>query len=377
MVAYGLDLSPVHSILVEESVIGWKEYEMEVMRDCADNAVIVCSIENFDPMGVHTGDSITVAPAQTLTDKEYQRMRDASLAILRADRRRDRRVERPVRDRSRRRPDDRHRDEPAGQPQQRPGEQGDRVPDRQDRRQARRRLPPRRDPQRHHPRDPRLLRADDRLRRDQDPALGVREVSRGRPGPDDADEVGRRGDGDRPDLPRVVPEGAARAWKSAGSGWAATRRTSGARPEQPAEDQIKAKLATPNTERVWYIRYALLAGMTVEQIARADGHRPLVPGQPRRAGRARRAAPRGAEPGGGQRRLDPRGEAERLLRPAAGDPLERRPRPRSGATASGGGSRPSSSWSTPAPRSSRRSRPTTIRPTRTRTRPGSATGRGW
>ncbi len=84
MVAFGLELSPVHSILVEECLVGWKEYEMEVMRDCADNAVIVCSIENFDPMGVHTGDSITVAPAQTLTDKEYQRMRDASLAILRA-----------------------------------------------------------------------------------------------------------------------------------------------------------------------------------------------------------------------------------------------------------------------------------------------------
>ncbi|MDX2038231.1 MAG: carbamoyl-phosphate synthase large subunit [Isosphaeraceae bacterium] len=83
MVAYGLELSPVHSILVEECLIGWKEYEMEVMRDAADNAVIVCSIENFDPMGVHTGDSITVAPAQTLTDKEYQRMRDASIAILR------------------------------------------------------------------------------------------------------------------------------------------------------------------------------------------------------------------------------------------------------------------------------------------------------
>jgi carbamoyl-phosphate synthase large subunit len=83
MVAFGLELSPVKSLLVEESVIGWKEYEMEVMRDSADNAVIVCSIENFDPMGVHTGDSITVAPAQTLTDKEYQRLRDASLAILR------------------------------------------------------------------------------------------------------------------------------------------------------------------------------------------------------------------------------------------------------------------------------------------------------
>ena len=79
----GLEASPTDEILVEESIIGWKEYEMEVMRDHADNCVIICSIENFDAMGVHTGDSITVAPAQTLTDKEYQRMRDASIAILR------------------------------------------------------------------------------------------------------------------------------------------------------------------------------------------------------------------------------------------------------------------------------------------------------
>jgi carbamoyl-phosphate synthase large subunit len=79
----GLKLSPVRQVLVEESVIGWKEYELEVMRDMKDNVVIICSIENFDPMGVHTGDSITVAPAQTLTDKEYQRMRDASIAIIR------------------------------------------------------------------------------------------------------------------------------------------------------------------------------------------------------------------------------------------------------------------------------------------------------
>ena len=78
-----LKLSPVHQVLIEESVIGWKEYELEVMRDSMDNVVIICSIENFDPMGVHTGDSITVAPAQTLTDKEYQRMRDASIAIIR------------------------------------------------------------------------------------------------------------------------------------------------------------------------------------------------------------------------------------------------------------------------------------------------------
>ena len=79
----GLDLSPTHEILVEESVLGWKEYELEVMRDNADNFVVICSIENFDPMGIHTGDSVTVAPAQTLTDREYQLMRNASRRIIR------------------------------------------------------------------------------------------------------------------------------------------------------------------------------------------------------------------------------------------------------------------------------------------------------
>jgi carbamoyl-phosphate synthase large subunit len=83
VLARGLDLSPVHECLLEESVLGWKEYELEVMRDLADNVIIICSIENFDPMGVHTGDSITVAPAQTLTDREYQKMRDAAIACMR------------------------------------------------------------------------------------------------------------------------------------------------------------------------------------------------------------------------------------------------------------------------------------------------------
>ena len=82
-IARALDSSPVHEALVEESVLGWKEFELEVMRDARDNFVVICSIENFDPMGVHTGDSITVAPAQTLTDKEYQRMRDAAAAVIR------------------------------------------------------------------------------------------------------------------------------------------------------------------------------------------------------------------------------------------------------------------------------------------------------
>src|SRR4051812_7052590 len=83
LLARGLDFSPVHEALIEESVLGWKEFELEVMRDTKDNVIIICSIENFDPMGVHTGDSITVAPAQTLTDREYQMMRDAALAVIR------------------------------------------------------------------------------------------------------------------------------------------------------------------------------------------------------------------------------------------------------------------------------------------------------
>src|SRR5207344_1079413 len=83
IVARGLDASPTNEVLLEESVIGWKEFELEVVRDHQDNCIVVCSIENLDPMGVHTGDSITVAPAQTLTDKEYQRMRNAAIAVLR------------------------------------------------------------------------------------------------------------------------------------------------------------------------------------------------------------------------------------------------------------------------------------------------------
>jgi len=83
ILARGIDLSPVHEVLIEESVLGWKEYELEVVRDLADNVIIICSIENFDPMGVHTGDSITVAPAQTLTDREYQYMRDAAIKVIR------------------------------------------------------------------------------------------------------------------------------------------------------------------------------------------------------------------------------------------------------------------------------------------------------
>jgi carbamoyl-phosphate synthase large subunit len=100
-------------VLIEESLLGWKEYEMEVVRDRNDNAIIICSIENVDPMGVHTGDSITVAPALTLTDKEYQIMRNASIAGAARNRRGNRRFERAVRSQSQGWPPDRDRDEPA------------------------------------------------------------------------------------------------------------------------------------------------------------------------------------------------------------------------------------------------------------------------
>ena len=128
-----LAASPVSEILVEESIAGWKEFELEVMRDHADNAVVVCSIENIDPMGVHTGDSVTVAPQQTLTDREYQAMRDDALACLRADRCRDGRLQRPVRRRSRHGASGADRDEPAREPIVRARFEGHRVPYREDR----------------------------------------------------------------------------------------------------------------------------------------------------------------------------------------------------------------------------------------------------
>ena len=206
----GIDLSPVHQVLIEESVLGWKEYELEVMRDKADNFVVICSIENFDPMGIHTGDSVTVAPAQTLTDREYQVMRERRARDHPRGRRRDRRLEHPVRGRPEERPPDRDRDEPARLALVGAREQGDRLPDREDRGAARDRLPPRRDPERHHARDARVLRAGDRLRGGEDPALGVREVQGREPHARHADEVGGRGDGDRPHLQGGAAEGAAR-----------------------------------------------------------------------------------------------------------------------------------------------------------------------
>ena len=199
----------VSEVLVEESIAGWKEFELEVMRDHADNAVIVCSIENVDPMGVHTGDSVTVAPQQTLTDREYQAMRDDAIACLRAigvetggsnvqfavDPETGRRVLIEM--------------NPTREPIVGARVEGHGLPDREDRGAARRRLSTGRDPQRHHGRNARVVRADARLRRGEDPAVRLREVPGGRCAAHVHDEVRRRGDGDRWNLQGGLGEGVA------------------------------------------------------------------------------------------------------------------------------------------------------------------------
>ena len=139
----GLDASPTNEVLIEESVLGWKEYEMEVVRDKKDNCIIICSIENLDPMGVHTGNSITVAPALTLDRQGIPDHARRLAGGAARDRRRDRRLQRAVRRQSGRRPHGRDRDESAGVALVRAGLQGHRLSDRQGRRQARGRLHPR------------------------------------------------------------------------------------------------------------------------------------------------------------------------------------------------------------------------------------------
>ena len=243
----GSSCRPSTEVLIEESIIGWKEYEMEVMRDKDDNVVIICSIENFDPMGVHTGDSITVAPAQTLTDKEYQRMRDASLAVIR---------EIGVETGGSNIQFAIHPDtgrmiviemNPRVSRSSALASKATGFPDRQDRGQAGRRLSAARAAERHHARDDGLLRADDRLRRDEDPAVRLREIPRRRRDADDADEERRRDDGDRPHVQGVVPKGAARAGSRQLRLRLRRQGPAGARPSSPSDDEIRAKLADART----------------------------------------------------------------------------------------------------------------------------------
>ena len=289
IVASGLDASPTTEVLIEESVLGWKEYEMEVVRDKADNCIIICSIENIDPMGVHTGDSITVAPALTLTDKEYQMMRNASIAVLReigvetggsnvqfavnpADGRlvvieMNPRVSRssalaskatgfPIAKIAAKLAvgytlDELENDITGGA-------------------------------------TPGLLRAVDRLCRDQDPALRLREIPRRRADADHRHEVGRRGHGDRPHLPGIAAEGAARA---------------GNRPDRPRRDRdprprprprtsnaIRAALGTPTPDRLRMVAQAIRMGTSLEEVHDMCQHRPVVPRADR--GHHRHGSPR-------------------------------------------------------------------------------------
>ena len=281
VVAEGLAASPIGQVLVEESVIGWGEFELEVMRDRADNVVIVCSIENIDPMGVHTGDSVTVAPQQTLDRRPVPapaRPGDRGDPCGRGG---DGRLEHPVRGQPGDRRDRRDRDEPARVALVGARFEGHRLPDRQDRRAAGRRLRAGGDRQRHHAQDAGLLRADDRLRGRQVAALRVREVPRRQRQASHVDAVGRRGDGDRPHLQAGLREGAAlaRARRAA----ELRRRPAGA-PRDPLARPLRADLrghpARPHRGRD----------------PRAHRDRPLV------RGRDRRTRARGG-PGGGPRAL--------------------------------------------------------------------------
>ena len=249
-------------------MIGWKEFELEVMRDVADNFVVICSIENIDPMGVHTGDSITVAPILTLSDKEYQRMRDAARRIIRkvgvetggsniqfaVNPANGRMVVIEM--------------NPRVSRSSALASKATGFPDREDRRQARARLSPRRNPERHHAPHARVLRADHRLRRRQDSAVELREVPAGRSDADDADEVGRRGDGDRPDLQGSVHEGGpvARARQERA---AVRRRPTAIAPPAPMPKTMRAlrkRLAVPHDRRMWDLFRAIDRGWSVERL---------------------------------------------------------------------------------------------------------------
>ena len=207
IVSEGLAASPINQVLVEESVLGWGEFELELMRDRNDNVIVVCSIENIDPMGVHTGDSVTVAPAQSLSDALYQELRDQAIKVIRAvgvetggsnvqfgvDPESGEIVVIEMNPRVSR--SSALASKATGFPIAKiaarlaVGYTLDEIPN-----DITRATPGR-------------LRADDRLRRHEDPAVRLREVPRQRGPPDDPHEVGRRGDGDRPHLPRVVREG--------------------------------------------------------------------------------------------------------------------------------------------------------------------------
>ena len=278
------------------------------MRDRRDNVVVVCSIENLDPMGVHTGDSITVAPAMTLTDREYQHMRDVGIAVLRAVGVDTGGCNIQFAVQPADRPAGRDRDEPARVAVVRAGVQGHRLPDREDRRAAGGRLHPRRDPQRHHRRDARGVRADAGLRRGQGAAVRLREVPGRGPRADHHDEERRRGDGAGPLVRRGAGQGAAlhgrrpgRVLGLAGPGRARRPRV----PHRGADLRRRAGAARRRGCRG--------AGA-------AHRYRPVVPRGDRRD---RRAGPGDRRRAGARRAAAAPGQARGALRPPAGGAASR------------------------------------------------------
>ena len=325
LVAHGLESRPSTRCSSRKSVIGWKEFELEVMRDVADNVVIICSIENFDPMGVHTGDSITVAPAQTLTDKEYQRMRDAAIAVIREIGVETGGINIQFAIHPTDGPDDRHRDEPAREPLLR------RWP----------RRPPASPSPRSRPSWPSAT-ASTSCRNDitretpacfeptidyvvtKMPRFAFEKFPEADPTLTTQMKIGRRDDGDRPHLQGVAPEGAARPGDRAASASAATARTAGARraalarrdprpswprptpsgsgtSATPSRTACRSRRSTSCTKIDPWFLDNMRDIVELEDELRGDR-------RPRR-GRRRRAAPQG--------------EAVRLLRPPVRPPLAR------------------------------------------------------
>ena len=364
IVGAGLDASPTTEVLIEESVLGWKEYEMEVVRDKADNCIIICSIENIDPMGVHTGDSITVAPALTLTDKEYQIMRNASIAVLR---------EIGV--------------ETGGSNVQF-------AVNPADGRLVVIEMNPRVRAPRHSPRRPpafpiakiaaklavgyTLDELDNDITGGATPAsfepsidYVVTKIPRFAfekfPGADadadDGDEIGRRSHGDRPHLPGIAAEGAARP----GNRPDRARRNRNPRPRHEgrrSEDRnaIRAAIGTPTPDRLRMVAQALRMGTSLEEVHQMLQDRPVVPRADRRHRRHGSARPRARPAQRRRQSAHAQGHGFFGRAPCVSSPG---PSPtKSQGCASSSTSTPSSSASTPAPPNSRRRPPTCTRPTR-------------
>ena len=364
----GLDLSPTHELLIEESLLGWKEFEMEVVRDRKDNCIIVCSIENLDPMGVHTGDSITVAPAQTLTDKEYQIMRDASIAVLReigVDTGGSN-VQFAIN------PDDGRmiviEMNPRVSRSLGARVEGDRLPDRQDRRQARRRLHARRAAPTTSPaaQTPASFEPTIDYVVTKVPRFAFEKFQQA----DDRLTTQMKSVGEVMAIGRTFQESLQKALRGLETG------VDGFNLKTVDPDKIGDELAYPRAERLWYVADAFGVGMSLEEIHELHEDRPVVPRADQGDRRHSSSRSRQRTLASTHARRAARAEAHGLLRPPARATCSRSTRGRR-ARAAPRARHParSTSGSTPARPSSRRAPRTCTRPTRTSARPRRPTAR--